>query len=104
MIKFEEFDMSSFPAEECTEALKINKNFFRGKDLKTVLIYDSKDDSIIIKNLYPCIQSAKNEDEEDFFGFCNEEETEFYKPGKRYFIKAIAEHTEMAVCIGELLS
>lgn len=101
MLKFEEFNIDTFPAEECTIPLKINSNFFRAEKLKSVLLYDNKEDMLFIKNLYPCLRSK---DGEDFFGFCDEKESEFYKPGNRYFVKGLSECEELAVIVGELLN
>ena len=87
-MEFEKVTKENFPIEDCTIPLKTNKDYFRAKNLKSVLIYYTEFNSERIENLYPCISS---EDSYDILGFVVKEEDFFYTlDSSRHIIKGMA--------------
>lgn len=82
-MKFESIDLTTFPAEECSIPLRLNGNFFRSSKKRLVMIKDIKEDTLIFKNLYPCLGES---DGHDIFGFVGNSELEFYNLDNQRFI------------------
>lgn len=97
---FEEITLEDFPAEECTIPLNVNGNFFKSNKRYMVIIYDVEEDSILIKNLYPCLGEIKGE---DLYGFVGTNELEFYSfKNEKFLLKGFSEECDTALFIADL--
>ena len=93
-MKFKEVNFITFPAEECYIPLKINKAFFRGDKERLVMIRDVEQNSLIFRNLYPCLGEV---DGNDIFGFVGDSGLEFYSlTNERFIVEGITEPVEIS--------